>query len=411
MTEPSSVELHRLKKEIELLEDKKGRGTELVSLLIPPDKNLNDVMSQMRSEYSQASNIKSTRTRKNVLSALEMIMQRLKLITQVPPNGLAMYIGSIPHGIKDKMEVHIIEPPKKLTTYTYRCDSTFLLEPIKDMLVDKGVYGLLTVDRAEATIALLKGHVTEIVQHIDSRVPRKHGRGGQSQRRFERLIEIAAHEYFKKVGEIASEVFLNQEDLRGVIIGGPGPTKEYFVNEEYLHHEIQKKIVATIDTSYTDEFGIHELVENASDILQDIAIVREKDLVQKFLREVVKDNGLAGYGDKEVRNLLQMGAVDTVLVSENLESFRVKAICANCGYEETKTVRDVKTYEKELETAPCPECQEPALGLEEYQSTLDEITEMAEATGAKVEIISAETEEGQQLKAFGGIAAILRYRP
>jgi len=75
---------------------------------------------------------------------------------------------------------------------------------------------------------------------VDSRVPRKHGRGGQSQRRFERLIEIAAHEYFKKIGEMASEVFLNQEDLRGVIVGGPGPTKEYFLNEGYLHHEIQK---------------------------------------------------------------------------------------------------------------------------------------------------------------------------
>jgi peptide chain release factor subunit 1 len=36
---------------------------------------------------------------------------------------------------------------------------------------------------------------------------------------------------------------------------------------------------------------------------------------------------------------------------------------------------------------------------------------LAEETGADVEIISIETEEGQMLKnSFGGIAAILRYK-
>lgn len=412
MSDLSSVDVFKLKKEIEILEEKKGRGTELVTLLIPPDKNLNDVTSQIRDEISQASNIKSTRTRKNVQSALETILQRLKLVKKTPENGLAMFIGTIPHGIKDKMEVHIIEPPKTLTTYIYRCDSTFKLDRIKEMLVDKGGYGLLTVDRSEATIGLLKGNVTEIVQHMDSRVPRKHGRGGQSQRRFERLIEIAAHEYFKKVGEIASNTFRNQEDLRGVIIGGCGPTKEYFVAEDYLHHEIKKKIVAIIDTSYTDEFGIHELVDNSTEILEGIAIVQEKQLVQKFLQEVVKDYGLAGYGEMEVRNLLTMGAVEIVLVSDMAESIRVDVSCSACGeYKETKTAKKMKPFQKKLKGTKCPNCGDTALVIDDFKSTLEEIMEMAEGTGAAVEIISSETEEGQQLLAFGGIAAILRFRP
>lgn len=403
--------LHKLKKELEVLESKKGRGTELVSLYIPPEKNLNDVMSQMREEYSQASNIKSARTRKNVQSALEVIMQRLKLIKSVPKNGLVLLVGTIPRGIKDRIEVYMLEPPEKIMTYTYHCDSQFLLQPIKEMLEEKGTYGLLVLDRGEATVGLLKGKRIEIVRRINSTVPSKHGRGGQSQRRFERLIEIAAHEYFKRIGEHASEIFLNTPDLRGVLIGGPGPTKEFFVNEGYLHIEVQQKIIDTVDISYTNDYGIRELVAKASETFKDLEVTKEKNLVQRFMREVVKDAGLAAYGEEEVKKYLKIGAVETVLISEDVESFRTSISCSNCGYTTTKTVHDLKTYETKISSEACPKCGESSLGIDEFTSTLDEFQELAEATGAKVEVISTETEEGQQLKAFGGIAAILRFRP
>ncbi len=411
MAEASSVEMHRLKKEIEFLESKKGKGTELISLYIPPDKNLADVMAQMREEYSQAMNIKSARTRKNVQSALEVIMQRLKLFKRPPEKGMVLLVGTIPHGTKDKMEVYILEPPEPITTYIYRCDSQFLLDPIKEMLEEKGTYGLLLVDRNEATIGLLKGKRIETVRRIISNVPRKHGRGGQSQRRFERLIEIAAHEYFKRVGEKASEVFMSVPDLKGVLVGGPGPTKEFFVNADYLHHEVKKKVIDVIDTSYTDEFGLTELVDKAGAVLEELEIVKEKRLVQKFLREVVKDHGLAAYGLDEVRQYLQMGAVDTLLFSEDVESYRVTIACSSCDYRTEKTVRDLKTLEQKLSREQCPECGERSLAVESFRSTLDELKELADATNAKVEVISTETEEGQQLRSFGGVAAILRYRP
>lgn len=411
MAKASSVELHKLKKEIEVLESKRGKGTELVSLYIPPDKSLSDVAAQMREEYSQAMNIKSARTRKNVQSALEVIMQRLKLIKEVPENGIVLLVGTIPRGIKDKIEVYMLSPPEKIITYIYRCDSQFILEPIKDMLAEKGAYGLLVLDRGEATIGLLRGKRIDVVRRVNSTVPGKHGRGGQSQHRFERLIEIAAHEYFKRIGEHASEIFLNTPDLRGVLIGGPGPTKEFFVNEGYLNVNLQKKILGTVDTSYTDEFGLRELVENAKDVFKDLEVTKEKNLVQRFLSEVTKEHGLAAYGEKEIRHFLQIGAVETLLVSEEVESFAVKISCSNCDYVDTKTGHDLKAFEKEIEGIACPKCGEKSLGVDEFRSTLDELTERASKTGANVEVISTETEEGQQLKAFGGIAAILRFRP
>lgn len=411
MAKSSSLELHKIKKELEVLEGKKGKGTELISLYIPPDKNLNDVMSQMRDECSQAANIKSTRTRKNVQSALEVIMQRLKLIKKTPENGLVMFVGMIPRGIKDRMEVHLLEPPQMIVTYIYRCDSEFLLDPIKEVLEEKGAYGLLVVDRGEATIGILRGKRMDTVKKIPSTVPRKHGRGGQSQRRFERLIEIAAHEYFKRVGGHASEIFMNTPDLRGVILGGPGPTKEFFYNEKYLHPKVQDMIVDTVDTSYTDEFGLGEIVDKSPDLFKGLEVIKEKELASRFLQEVVKDHGLAAYGEKEVRKYLQMGAIDTLLFSEAVESFTANVSCSNCEYRDARSTKDLKALEKQLVKMPCPDCSEKSLGMDGFKSTLDEFTALAESTGAKVEVISTETEEGQQLMAFGGIVAILRFKP
>jgi len=364
VTGPSSVDKLKLKKELDELEGKRGRGTELISLYIPVDKNLNDVMSQMKGEYAQAANIKSKRTRKNVQAALETIMQRLKLIAEVPENGLIMLVGTLPKGTQDNMEVHLISPPQPITTYTYRCDSEFLLEPIKEMLKERHVYGLLVIDRREATVGILKGHIIESLKRFTSGVPGKTTKGGQSQRRYERLRDIAAHEFFVRVAEHVNDIFLNVPELQGILVGGPGPTKDYFVKEEYLHHEIQNKILDVLDTSYTEEFGLHELVDNASGIFKDIEVMKEKRLVQRFLKEVVREGGLASYGEAEIRKDLEMGAVDVLLVSDSFGSGK----------------------------------------------TLDEFVELAGSTSARVEIISSETEEGQQLKAFGGVAAILRFR-
>lgn len=407
----SSVEIHRLKKELEYLESKKGKGTELITIYIPPDKDLNDVMSHMRKEHSQAMNIKSARTRKNVQSALDVIMQRLKMLKSPPENGLVLLAGTIPYDTKDKMEVYMFEPPQPLQTYIYHCDSYFLLDQVKEMLEEKRAYGLLLVDRSEATVGLLRGKRLETLKKMSSNVPRKHTKGGQSQRRFERLIEIAAHEYFKKVGSQASESFLAIPELEGVFVGGPGPTKEFFVDEGYLHHEVEKKVIDIIDTSYTDEYGLKELVEKASSKFEEMEITREKELVQGFLKEVIKDHGLAAYGTKEVREMLEVGAVKVLLFSEDVESYKVKLRCSSCRYREERTVKDLNRFRSELSKLPCENCSEKNLNLDSYRSTLDELEELADSTGAKIEIISSETEEGEQLKGFGGVAALLRFRP
>ena len=220
--------------------------------------------------------------------------------------------------------------------------------------------------------------------------------------RFERLIEIAAHEWFKKVGELANKTF-SDEKIKGVIIGGPGPTKNSFLNADYLNAKVKQKIIGTIDTSYTDEFGIREMMQKAGEIMKDLDIIKEKQLVNKFLKEA-STGGLATYGEKQVRQALLEGKVDTLLLSEELEWKRVTLKCPHCGYEVQKSVRSKPKQEK------CEKCG-VLMNITEEKDIVEDLSELAEMVGTKVEIISTDTPEGEQFfRGFGGIGAILRFR-
>ena len=405
-TESELKAKYDFKKAMKEIMGMRGRGTELISVYIPESRQISDVMAYLRDEYSQSSNIKSKSTMKNVQGAIDSIMSRLKTYKSAPEKGIVIFCGEVPRaGDQTRMVQYVIHPPEAITAFLYRCDSSFFTEPLETMLVDKKSYGLITIDRREATLGILTGSRIITLKHFDSLVPSKHHQGGQSSVRFERLIEIAAHEFYKKVADNATDVFLNRTELVGILIGGPGATKDFFINEGYLHHELQKKVIKPFfDTGYTDEAGLRELVDAAADTIQDIDLVEEKEFVQRFFREIRKtDGGLSAYGEDMVRDALNMGAVNTLLLSENIDKRRITVKCPKGHtYDATVTEADEKNQ--------CKECGSTA-SVTRNEDLIDDFFMLADAYNTEVKIISADSEEGQMLMtAFGGIAAILRYR-
>lgn len=373
MSDVSSKEIYEVKKTLKELEDKKGRGTELVSVYIPPEKQISDVAKQMRDELGQSANIKSKQTRKNVQSAIEVIIQRLKLFPKPPEKGLVMFVGMIPKGGPgtEKMETYVFQPPEAVQTYTYHCDSQFFVEPLKQIIEYKEVYGVVVLDRKESTIATLRGKRIDIIKHLTSGVPGKHKAGGQSQRRFDRVIELAAHEFLKRIGRHVDEAFLPLKDeLKGVLIGGPGHTKNDFVDGEYIHYEIHDKIINIVDTSYTGDFGIREVIDESADTLDEMDIMQEKKFMRKFLTGLISESGLSTYGEKEVRQNLQMGAVETLLISENLKSKRQTYTCPACNTVDVITTRQ----HQEPPEKRCPKCNE-VMKITKTQETAEELIE------------------------------------
>ena len=184
-----------------------------------------------------------------------------------------------------------------------------------------------------------------------------------SAQRFARLREGAYKDHFKKICDYMKDQFLPLgNNLKGIIVGGPGTTVQDFLGHDYLTGELKRKIIGTKDLSYTEEFGLQELLDKSDDLLAEEEVAQEKKTMQQFFRQFIDFPKKITYGEKETLKALEMNAVDLLLISENIPEEKIVAL------------------------------EEKAL-----------------AGGATVRIISTETREGVQLRDLGGIAAILRF--
>ena len=412
-TKVDSVRLYKVRKLISELASKEGRGTELVSLYVPPKKPIHEVIANLREEWGTAGNIKSDTTRNHVQDALTRTMQRLKLYRTTPDNGLVIFCGALPTNGpgSEVINLHEIIPPKPATQYLYQCDDHFHLEWLKDMLREEKVYGILAVDASEAGLGILSGDSLEIPDVITSGISGKTRKGGQSARRYERGREMELTYYYHRIAEHATRVFMESSKVTGLVVGGPGPTKEEFLKGEFLHYELQKKVLAVLDLGYSGREGVRELVEKASDVLKDVRLVEEKKLVQKFLFEVNKAGGLAVYGLPRVIDTLQKANAEVVLVSDDLNTVRIEAKCKKCGTVRAETALGADKVQKkqEIVSEPCGSCGASEFDVSE-KDVVDVLEEMAFQIGSRVEVISSGTEEGNMFRTFGGVAALLRYR-
>ncbi|MGC2428747.1 MAG: peptide chain release factor aRF-1 [Nitrososphaeraceae archaeon] len=412
-----SVKRYKLTKMLNELSNFSGHGTELVTVYIPPRRQIFDVISQLRNEAGTASNIKSDLTRTHVQDALSRTIEHIKLFKDTPENGLVVFCGAIPTGKgfgTEKIELYSVMPPKPIQINLYRCDDHFWTDHLKDMMKDDKVLGILAIDNQEAGLGILTGDRWEVIDTLTSGVAGKHRQGGQSAKRFERLRDNELNEYYRRIADHSQKVFINQFNVKGIIVGGPGPTKENFLKEEYLDYRLQNNVISTLDISYSGDEGIREIIDkvNEQGVLTEYRLMEEKKIIKKFMKEVHTGKGLGIYGIFDVVKSLQNGMVDTVIVTDDIAYFKIDVKCKRCGnIQERFTNRaDLIPLKQELLSKPCPSCGAIDFEINE-KDIVDYLEEMTALTGGKIEVISAKTEEGAQLASIGKIGAILRFRP
>jgi hypothetical protein len=225
-----------------------------------------------------------------------------------------------------------------------------------------------------------------------------------SANRYARIREGLLHDFLKKVGEVATASFKQLPDLIGVIIAGPGPIKEEFAEGDFLEYTIKGKILGTVNTAYTGEYGLKEAVDRSEDLIAEASVIKEKKILDRFFTELEKDSGLAVYGFFETANALKAGNIELLLISDAFDWVRTGFECPNCKYKAEKIMD-----RKQIGEQKCPECNS-RMEVKEEKEITENIIRTAEEMGTKVEMISTETQRGEQLKELGGIAGILRYR-
>jgi len=324
----SAQEKLHIKKLIRELHSHRAAHTEFVSVYIPAGYELTKIIQHLAEEQGTAANIKSAVTRKNVQSALEKMIQHLRGFKKTPDHGLVVFSGNVAsmEGKQD-MKVWSIEPPIPLNTRIYRCDKNFVTDILEEMMSDKRVYGLVVLDRRDAMLALLKGKTIVPLQKTHSEVPGKTKAGGQSAARYSRIREGAAKDHYKKIAEYMKNQFLPLgNNLKGIIVGGPGTTVQDFLNKDYITGDLKKKIIGTKDLSYTEEWGLQELLDRSEDLLAEEDIAMEKKAVAQFLNAFRDNPKKVTYGEKETLHALEMNAVDILLISEIIPEDQIFAL-------------------------------------------------------------------------------------
>ena len=359
-----SVKLYKLRKMLEELSDKEGRGTELISLYVPPKKALHEVINNLREEQGTADNIKSDLTRTHVVDALSRVIQRLKLYKSSPDKGLVMFCGALPPEGggpigSEVIKLYEIEPPKELQTFLYRCDDHFHVDLLKEMLRDDNMIGFLAIDAKDAGWGLLRGDKLDVLSETSSGVAGKHRQGGQSARRFERLREMELNDYYNRVAHTTREYFIDIYPVKGLIVSGPGPTKENFLRENYLEYRLQNNILATLDCSYAGSEGVREAFAKAQDVLTDYRMVEEKKMVEKLFADIHFSRGLATYGLNEIIDLMKRNVVETVLVTDDTNLRKIDITCRRCQNVQTEILERPKVIPRVqvLLSQPCPGCK------------------------------------------------------
>ena len=394
---------YNIRKELKRLESIRGSGTELISVYIPPGTQISDVTGKLRDEHGQASNIKSKATRTNVQSALDKILQYLKLYKQAPKNGMAIFCGNISsEQAKPNIELFSVEPEQPIKNNIYRCDSTFLLEPIEEMMEAKDKYAMVVMDGREATVGLLRGNHFTLEKRIRSFAHAKVKKGGQSMNRYQRLIEESIEDYYKRIGDAINDLYAKHGfKLNGLLVGGPGPAKEDFVNAKTINYQI--KVLGVFDTGYTDESaGVNELLEKSKEVLEAQAAIQERKAMEKFLSETAR-GGLAVSGYDKVKEVLTSGNITRVLVSEGASLFLVTYRCTRCNSELTRIEQGNSRLEKHDDGGNWE--------IVKQRDAVEELLDMADQMNVEVVFVSEESQYGRELLlGFGGIAAMLRYK-
>ena len=412
-----SVKLYKIRKTLEELSQKTGRGTELISLYVPQGKQLHEVITNLREEQGTADNIKSDLTRTHVVDSLSKVVQRLKLYKKTPERGLVIFCGALPPEGggplgSEVVKVYEIDPPKDLKTFLYRCDDHFHVDILKDMLKDDNLIGFLAIDAKDAGWGLLHGDKIEVLKETGSGVAGKHRQGGQSAKRFQKLREMELTYFFNRVADITKEYFIDIYPIKGLIISGPGPTKEEFINNNYLEYRLQDMVLTTIDASYSGSEGIREAFAKSGEILSDFRMVEEKKIVEELFKHINSNTGLGAYGMKEVINYLKNNVADKIIITDDTNLYRIECKCKKCQNIQEDIVEQPKVIPRktELLNTSCPNCKSTDSEVSQ-QDIVDYLALLATKTGTKIEVVSGKAEHGTMLSSIGKIGAILRYNP
>jgi peptide chain release factor subunit 1 len=405
-----AVEQWKIKKLIKTLESARGDGTSMISLIVPPKDQISRVSKMLGDELGTATNIKSRVNRLSVLTAITSVQQRLKLYNRVPPNGLVIYCGTVKTADNKDKKVSIdFEPFKPINTSLYLCDNKFHTEALRELLESDDKFGFIVMDGNGSLFGTLSGNTRAVLHKISVDLPKKHGRGGQSALRFARLRLEKRHNYVRKVAELATQLFITNDrpNVTGLVLAGSAEFKQKLNGSDLFDPRLAAVVTCLVDVSYGGENGFNQAIELASESLGNVKFIKEKKLLANYFSEISRDTGRYCFGVNDTLVALDLGAVEELVVWENLDITRYVFKDPTTGETQIKHL----SAEQSLVASNFQSSSGNELEVVDNQSLLEWLANNFKEFGAKLQFVTDRSQEGSQfVKGFGGIGGLLRYQ-
>lgn len=411
-----TVARFKVKKLVRSLEGSRGAGTSVITLLVPPKEQISRVTGMLTQELGACANIKSQSNRASVQSAITATMGRLKMFNRVPENGMIIYCGTVLTEDDKERKVTIdLEPFKPVSRSLYMCDNKFHTEELHRMLESDEKFGFIIVDGNGAYYYTVAGSQKTKLSSFSVELPKKHGRGGQSKNRFARIRQERRHNYVRKVAEMATQHFITNDrpNVLGIVLAGSAEFKETLFQSDLFDPRLKAVVMKLCDVAHPGDMGLNQAIEMAGDTLTGVKFVHEKKLLTQYMDEIATDSQLFSFGINDTLKCVEMGAVQTLIVYEDLEVNRyvitpsdggaplvtcmTAAEWVKTGYVASKTTKDGEG--KELTQAV------------ECENLVDWMAANYSKWGCVLELVSNKTAEGAQfVRGFGGVGGLLRYK-
>ena len=404
-----NLEMFRLKKLIQDLDQMHGLGTSLITLIINYKDQISQFTKMLVDEIGKASNIKSRITRQNVTDALYSAKEKLNLYSRTPPNGLVIFCGLVqmPNGGEKMIKIDL-EPFKPINTSLYRCNNIFHTDELKALLVDNDKFGFLIMDGNGCLLGLLQGNTKTVLNQFSVDLPKKQAKGGQSAPRFGRLRIEKRHNYIRKVSEALTAAFITNDvpNVKGLILAGCAEFKNDLKKSDLFDQRLRPIVIKVVDISYGGDLGFNQAIELSQDALKNVKFVHEKKILGKFFEEIAKDTGKYVFGIKDTMEAVENGIVDLLIFWENIDFVRL-TLKDNKDEIRYEIVSSKKISGQKFK----PEGSDIEYEIVENVSLSEWLLNNYKNYVSHLEIVTDKTSEGNQfVKGFGGIGGILRYK-
>ena len=283
-------------------------------------------------------------------------------------------------------------------------------QALNELLEDDDVFGFIVMDGNGCLYATLAGNTRTILHKFTVDLPKKHGRGGQSALRFARLRLEKRHNYVRKCAETAVTHFItdNRCNVAGLVLAGSADFKTELLQSDMFDPRLAKQVIKTVDVSYGMDPGFNQAIELSAECLSNVKLVQEKRLLQRYFDEISQDTGKYCFMVQDTLQALDMSAVETIIVWENLTVNRLTVKNTSTGEEK---ILHLTTEQESNESNFHDAATGVQLEIVERMTLVEWLANSYRSFGANLEFITDRSQEGSQFcKGFGGIGGLLRWK-